>query len=92
VYFSCILGDFGLGCKVEGAGGNSRLDVPDYSSIHGLVNRIIALIVGVVEEDSGMRKIAGEESCAGEGARCPEAVRLSDLKTSNMVLGDAYLF
>jgi hypothetical protein len=123
VYFSCILGDFGLGCKVEGAGGNSRsdagclkegervrsdaaqcenrgnsmdlvarLDVPDYSSIHGLVNRNIALIVGVVKEDSGMRKIAGEESCAGEGALCPEAVRLSDLKTPNMVLGDAYLF
>jgi hypothetical protein len=63
-----------------------RLDVPDYSSIHGLVNRIIALIIGVVKEDSGMRKIAGEESCASDGACCPEAVCLSDLKSANTVV------
>jgi hypothetical protein len=31
-------------------------------------------------------KIAGEESCAGEGACCPEAVYLSDLKTANTVV------
>jgi hypothetical protein len=32
-----------------------------------------------------MWKIAGEESCAGEEARCTEAVHLSDLKTADMV-------
>jgi hypothetical protein len=104
----CILGGFGSGCKVEGAGGNSRseagcveegervrsdaaqfenrgnsmarFDVPDYSTIHGLMNCIIALIVGIVKENSGVWKIAGEEPCSGEGACCLEAVCLSDLK------------
>jgi translation elongation factor EF-1beta len=64
----------------------ARLDVRGYSSIHGLVNLNIALIIGVVKEDNGMQKIAGEVSCAGEGACCPEAVWLSDLKTANTVV------
>jgi hypothetical protein len=64
----------------------ARHDVPDYSSIHGLVNHIIALIIGVVKEDIEMRKIVREESCAGEGACYPEAVCLSDLKTANTVV------
>jgi hypothetical protein len=31
----------------------ARLDVRGYSSIHGLVNLNIALIIGVVKEDNG---------------------------------------
>jgi hypothetical protein len=58
----------------------ARFHVPDYSTVHGLMNCIISLIVGVVKENSGVRKIAGEEPCSGEGACCLEAVCLSDLK------------
>jgi hypothetical protein len=58
----------------------ARFDVPDYSTIHGLINCIISLIVGVVKENNAVRNIAGEEPCSGEGACCLEAICLSDQK------------